>query len=548
MPAPIGTEVVAKVGGEVKGTLTTVQTGAYGDVDNIQIDDLTVSDDLEDGDTIHFWVNGLDTGQTAEFSSGGDTKLNLTVEDNVAPVVTIDSVTTPTNVDTQTITGAFDEAFIDTIVVNGVGASIDEDAGTYSADVPLDEGTNEITVEATDLVGNAGTATATIEFVPPNRPPTADANGPYSVNEEETVALDGTGSSDPDGDTLTHSWSIADDPTGEASLTDTDTSTPVFRAPSIESDTNVIVELTVGDGHGHTDSDTATVTILALPPAPPAKVVENMTPENAAENLAASDPVSAAGTLENVAVENAARIVDAGVKAGLTDEMAAILDETDTESAANLLLAIYDLPETPEAAAELLGAMSLDKGTAVVQSFIARAWFEYVDGTFTHLSDENINDIYEGLTVEQRGELYPELSQSVKERISAELAPRFEVSNLEISKPEVETGETTTISVDVTNTGGTPYTYTAELSVENELVDSENVALDPDESGTVSFDVSREEAGTYDFSVDGLTGSFEVEKPPKPFPWPTVTAIIVVIIAVVAIAAWYWMQRRGGGI
>lgn len=280
--APIGTEVVAKVGGEVRGRLTTIGEVAYGDIDDIEVPDLYVGEEnyIDEGDTIEFYANGIKADQTATFESGANTKLDLTVHDTVAPVVTIDSVTTPTNVDTQTITGTFDEAFIDTIVVNGVTATIDEDAGTYSAaDVPLEEGTNTITVTATDLVGNAGTATATYTFkteaaAPPpvNQPPTADAGGPYSVDEGETVELDGTGSSDPDGDALTYSWTITDDPTGEASLTDADTSTPTFHAPSVDSDTDVTVELTVDDGHGHTDSDTATVTVKAVaPPPPPAR-------------------------------------------------------------------------------------------------------------------------------------------------------------------------------------------------------------------------------------------------------------------------------------
>ena len=42
---------------------------------------------------------------------------------------------------------------------------------------------------------------------PLNEPPVADASGPYDGLEGSPVALDGTGSSDPDGDVLTFSWS-----------------------------------------------------------------------------------------------------------------------------------------------------------------------------------------------------------------------------------------------------------------------------------------------------------------------------------------------------
>ena len=85
-----------------------------------------------------------------------------------------------------------------------------------------------------------------------NQPPVADAGGPYSVDEGSTVELDGTGSSDPDGDTLTYSWSPAthlDDPTS---------ATPTYTGVD---DTVDVLTLTVTDPGGLSDDDTATVTV-----------------------------------------------------------------------------------------------------------------------------------------------------------------------------------------------------------------------------------------------------------------------------------------------
>ncbi|MFP3975370.1 MAG: PKD domain-containing protein [Chloroflexota bacterium] len=97
-----------------------------------------------------------------------------------------------------------------------------------------------------------------------NSPPVAYAGEDVSVNEGSSTELDGTESTDPDEDTLDYSWVIITDPTGEASLTDSDTATPVFSAPSVDSDTDVTIELTVDDGHGHTDTDTVAITIRAV--------------------------------------------------------------------------------------------------------------------------------------------------------------------------------------------------------------------------------------------------------------------------------------------
>jgi PKD repeat protein len=47
--------------------------------------------------------------------------------------------------------------------------------------------------------------------VRPNQPPVADAGGPYVVDEGQAVYLDGSGSTDLDGDTLTYAWDLDHD-------------------------------------------------------------------------------------------------------------------------------------------------------------------------------------------------------------------------------------------------------------------------------------------------------------------------------------------------
>lgn len=84
----------------------------------------------------------------------------LEIIDEIAPVVTIDEVVTPTNVNSTVITGTFVEKHLDQITVNGINATIGD--GTYSAELTLEEGMNTITVVATDTTGNTDTETTQI--------------------------------------------------------------------------------------------------------------------------------------------------------------------------------------------------------------------------------------------------------------------------------------------------------------------------------------------------------------------------------------------------
>jgi hypothetical protein len=97
-----------------------------------------------------------------------------------------------------------------------------------------------------------------------NSAPTADAGGPYVVEEGSTVQLDGTASSDPENAILSYSWSPA---TG---LDDATIARPTYSGVD---DTVDVIELTVSDVGGDvtaaaalTDTDETTVTVQNVPP------------------------------------------------------------------------------------------------------------------------------------------------------------------------------------------------------------------------------------------------------------------------------------------
>ncbi|MEE9299299.1 MAG: S8 family serine peptidase [Acidimicrobiia bacterium] len=79
-----------------------------------------------------------------------------------------------------------------------------------------------------------------------NQAPVADAGLDQTVNTGSTVQLDGSNSSDPNGDTITYVWVFTSWPDGSnATLSEADTATPSFVA---DKDGSYQVELTVSDG------------------------------------------------------------------------------------------------------------------------------------------------------------------------------------------------------------------------------------------------------------------------------------------------------------
>ena len=125
--------------------------------------------------------------------------------------------------------------------------------------VPTERGTYGFRVTVIDGTGCSSTDTVFGTVV--NQPPNADAGPQRTVPKRTWVALDGTESSDPDGDELAFDWTqTAGPPIG---LTGRDTATPAFAPPRAG-----VYEfrLTVEDGFGLTATATVRITATNAPP------------------------------------------------------------------------------------------------------------------------------------------------------------------------------------------------------------------------------------------------------------------------------------------
>ncbi len=148
-------------------------------------------------------------------------------------------------------TGDLDLGF--DIAVDGAGNSYV--TGGFSGSATFGPGeTNETT-----LTSSAGSFEIFVAKYRPSPPPTADAGPDQTVNANlgtATVTLDGSGSSDPDGDPLTFVWTGPFGTVGGVSPT-------VTLSGGVHT-----ITLTVDDGRGGVDTDTVIVAVRALKVSP----------------------------------------------------------------------------------------------------------------------------------------------------------------------------------------------------------------------------------------------------------------------------------------
>src|ERR1700722_1876628 len=112
--------------------------------------------------------------------------------------------------------------------------------------------------------GKADSEPSTVTITTLNSVPLANAGPNQTVHLDATVQLDGSGSTDVDGDSLTHHWSLISGPKGSsARLSSADVVNPSFVA-----DVNGVyaAQLIVNDGHGNSAPETVIVSTINSAP------------------------------------------------------------------------------------------------------------------------------------------------------------------------------------------------------------------------------------------------------------------------------------------
>jgi hypothetical protein len=121
------------------------------------------------------------------------------------------------------------------VVGAGTTYTVSVNTGTGSGILRLDLSDNDSIVDiATNPLGGSGAGNGSFtagESYTVSNPPVANAGADQTVATDAAVTLDGTGSSDPDGDTpLSYGWTQTGGPV--VALSDAAAATPGFTAPS----------------------------------------------------------------------------------------------------------------------------------------------------------------------------------------------------------------------------------------------------------------------------------------------------------------------------
>ncbi len=151
------------------------------------------------------------------------------------------------------------------------------DVVTFTAsDVGIDGEALDFRLTVTDMNGLESSDSCIVNISSINVCPVANAGLNQVANEGDSVTLDGSGSIDPDNDSISYLWEQTDGP--QVVLSDSTAVQPTFTAPDIGTDgISITFQLTVEDYGGLKDTETCIVNVLWINVPPVADAGEDQT-------------------------------------------------------------------------------------------------------------------------------------------------------------------------------------------------------------------------------------------------------------------------------
>ena len=239
---PLGSTATLSDPNEAKPTFTIDKPGTY-------IAQLIVNDGKVDSDPDTMTVNTINSQPVA--NAGPDQQGTL------GATITLDG-TTSADVDGDSLT--YQWALLSQPV--GSTATVQNPTSaepTFTLDKP---GTYVAQLIVNDGTRDSEPDTVTVTTL--NTKPVADAGQDQAIIVGATVQLDGSGSTDADGDVLTYQWALTTKPENSTATIPT----PTAQKPNFVPDLVglYVVQLIVTDGVADSDPDTASLTVNVAPP------------------------------------------------------------------------------------------------------------------------------------------------------------------------------------------------------------------------------------------------------------------------------------------
>ena len=86
----------------------------------------------------------------------------------------------------------------------------------------------------------------------------------------------------------------------------------------------------------------------------------------------------------------------------------------------------------------------------------------------------------------------------------------FQIVSLGVTPEEVQAGEEAAVIAQVTNTGGLPGNFTADLTMNGEKVAAKTITIQPEKIAKITFNVSRDKPGDYKIEIDSASTTLTV--------------------------------------
>jgi len=147
----------------------------------------------------------------------------------------------------------------------GSTATLSDETSTAPTFTPDFDGRYEISLVVNDGSIDSSVDNLIVTAATANSAPVADGGSDQNVSVNDTVILDGSGSSDADGDSLTYLWSITSKPVGSTVTLSNDTAEKPTFIVDVFGD--YVFSLTVNDGQVDSQAVTVTISTQFAPPA-----------------------------------------------------------------------------------------------------------------------------------------------------------------------------------------------------------------------------------------------------------------------------------------